>query len=87
MTKTSNSESNKERKALNMPQVMEAIDKMTVKEKFDTMNYLWSSLSESDNGAPPEWHRRELAETEKRVDPGRNWGHTLNYAAANYIGP
>ena len=28
-----------------MPAVMEAIDRMTTAEKFETMNYLWSSIS------------------------------------------
>ena len=37
-----------------MSAVAEAIDKMTTAEKFDTMNYLWSSLSiSSDAGLSP----------------------------------
>ena len=61
-------------KALNrsfhMPAVAEAIDKMTTAEKFDTMNYLWSSLSFSGDELVPDWHRRELEKTEARVAAG-----------------
>ena len=61
-------------KALNrsfhMPAVTEAIDKMTTAEKFDTMNYLWSSLSFSGDELVPDWHRRELEKTEARVAAG-----------------
>ena len=53
-----------------MPAVMEAIDKMTTSEKFDAMNYLWSSLSQSDDRLAPEWHQRELEKTAARVTAG-----------------
>ena len=53
-----------------MPAVAEAIDKMTTAEKFDTMNYLWSSLSFSGDELVPDWHRRELEKTEARVAAG-----------------
>ena len=53
-----------------MPAVMEAIDRMTTSEKFDAMNYLWSSLSKSGDNLVPDWHRRELAKTEARVAAG-----------------
>ena len=53
-----------------MPAVMEAIDKMTTAEKFDAMNYLWSSLSVLGSNIVPEWHKRELEKTEARVAAG-----------------
>ena len=56
--------------SFHMPAVAEAIDKMTTAEKFDTMNYLWSSLSISGDELVPDWHRRELEKTEARVAAG-----------------
>jgi hypothetical protein len=53
-----------------MPAVLEAIDKMTTSEKFDTMNYLWSSLSVVQSDMVPAWHRKELEKTEARVASG-----------------
>ena len=53
-----------------MPAVAEAIDKMTTAEKFDTLSYLWSSLSISSDELVPDWHRRELEKTEARVAAG-----------------
>ena len=49
-----------------MPRIMEAIDKMTVQEKFETAKYLWSSLSQEEELIPA-WHATELAKTEARV--------------------
>ena len=53
-----------------MPAVMEAIDRMTTAEKFDTMNYLWASLSASGDNLSPAWHEHELAKTAARVKAG-----------------
>ena len=57
-------------KGVSMPVVLEAIDKMTTSEKFDTMNYLWSSLSVVQSDMVPAWHRQELENTEARVASG-----------------
>ena len=53
-----------------MPAVMEQIDRMTTDEKFRTMDYIWSSLSISDDVKFPAWHERELRATEGRVAAG-----------------
>ncbi len=53
-----------------MPAVMEQIDRMTTEEKFKTMDYIWSSLSVSDETKFPVWHERELKATEERVAAG-----------------
>ena len=53
-----------------MPAVLEAIDKMTTSEKFDTMSYLWSSLSIVQSDMAPAWHKKELEKTEARVASG-----------------
>ncbi len=53
-----------------MPAVMEQIDRMTTDEKFRTMDYIWSSLSVSDDVKFPAWHARELQATEDRVAAG-----------------
>ena len=39
-----------------MPAVMEAIDRMSIAEKVDVMNYLWAVLSRSGEGFVPVWH-------------------------------
>ena len=54
-----------------MPAVREAIDKMSTSEKFQTMDYLWQSLSSEGEALSPAWHQRELAETEARVACGQ----------------
>ena len=53
-----------------MPMVMEAIDRMSAAEKLQTMDYLWSSFSTSHNSISPDWHAKELADTESRVAIG-----------------
>ncbi|MBQ7190465.1 MAG: addiction module protein [Kiritimatiellae bacterium] len=53
-----------------MPAVIEAIDRMTTSEKFDTMNYLWSSLAASGDNLSPAWHQHELEKTAARVASG-----------------
>ncbi len=53
-----------------MPAVMDAIDRMTTSEKFDTMNYLWSSLAASGSDLAPAWHQHELEKTAARVASG-----------------
>ena len=52
-----------------MPLVLEAIDKMSTQEKFETVNYIWSSLSRADD-LIPQWHGNELRATEARVAAG-----------------
>ena len=47
-----------------MPAVMEQIDRMTTAEKFKTLDYIWSSISVSDDVKFPVWHERELKATD-----------------------
>ena len=54
-----------------MPAVMEAIDNMSTSEKFQTMDYLWQSLSLKGDYFSPAWHQHELAKTEARVMAGQ----------------
>ena len=54
-----------------MPAVMEAIDRMSTSEKFETMDYLWQSLSADGENFSPAWHQHELAKTEARVASGQ----------------
>ena len=49
-----------------MPAVMEAIDRMTTSEKFETMDYLVSSISASGENLSDEW-RREVARRHEEV--------------------
>jgi len=53
-----------------MPAVMEAIDHMTTSEKFETIDYLLSSISKAGGNLPPAWHERELKKTQARVAAG-----------------
>ena len=53
-----------------MSAVMDQIDRMTTEEKFKTMDYIWSSISVSEDVSFPAWHKRELRATEERVAAG-----------------
>lgn len=55
-----------------MTSVAETIDGMSVKEKVETMDYIWSSL-EAVGGeyVPPAWHGRELARRERLYAEGK----------------
>lgn len=66
-----------------MSAVMEAIDRMTTSEKFDAMDYLWSSLSASGENLSPAWHERELSKTAARVEAGVE--RPISWSAAKEI--
>ena len=53
-----------------MPMVKDAINQMTVEEKFSTLDYIWASLSADSDRLIPAWHERELRATEERVAAG-----------------
>ena len=53
-----------------MPAVLEQIDKMSVSEKVQTMEYLWTALSSVVADDPPAWHADILAERRRRVESG-----------------
>lgn len=66
-----------------MPMVKEAIDGMSIDEKFSTMDYLWKSLSAESDRLVPAWHERELRATEARVAAGME--NPIPWAAAKMI--
>ena len=53
-----------------MPMLKDAINQMTVEEKFSTLDYIWASLSADSDRLIPAWHERELRATEERVVAG-----------------
>ncbi len=48
-----------------MPAVMETIDKLTIAEKVEVMNYLWGSIAASGERFVPVWHIVDSETTEK----------------------
>lgn len=65
-----------------MPAVLEVIDKMSVREKFETANYIWASLSQTVDQIPT-WHEDELAKTATRVSDGQE--HPIPWAMAKEL--
>ena len=53
-----------------MPAIMEQIKHMSVSEKMQTMELLWSSLATSAGFEPPAWHADVLAERRRKVESG-----------------
>jgi len=53
-----------------MPQILEAIDKMSADERVRTMEYLWATMTRVAAPEPPEWHRQLLDERRRRVAAG-----------------
>ena len=53
-----------------MPALMEQIKQMSVSEKMQTMELLWSSLAASAGFEPPAWHADVLAERRRKVESG-----------------
>ena len=66
-----------------MPMVKDAINQMTVEEKFSTLDYIWASLSADSDRLIPAWHERELRATEERVAAGVE--RPIPWAAAKMI--
>ena len=60
-----------------MPVVMEQIKCMSVSEKMQAMELLWSSLTTSAGFEPPAWHADVLAERRRRVENGEETFMTL----------
>ena len=52
-----------------MPAIMEAIDKMSMAEKVEVMNYLWLSVSSSGERVVPVWHIENIQQTAKPIRP------------------
>ena len=53
-----------------MPAVLSQIDKMSLSEKMQTLEYLWSSMSASVVAQPPAWHAAILAERRRQYAAG-----------------
>jgi len=53
-----------------MPQVLEAIDKMSADERVRTMEYLWATMTRVAAPEPPAWHGQVLDERRRRVAAG-----------------
>lgn len=66
-----------------MPTVMEAIDHMTTSEKFETIDYLLSSISKAGEHTSPAWYERELKKTQARVAAGIE--RSISWTAAKEI--
>jgi hypothetical protein len=46
------------------------IETMTIAEKLDAMEQLWTSLRSSPDYAPPDWHGEILAARRRRIESG-----------------
>ena len=53
-----------------MPAVLEAIDKMSVSEKVNTMEYIWNALAAHYTESTPAWHAEVLEARRRKVDSG-----------------
>ena len=53
-----------------MPEVKEAIDRMSPAERVETMEYLWAAMTAAAEPEPPAWHGDVLAERRRRVAAG-----------------
>jgi hypothetical protein len=52
--------------------LLQNIQKLPKIEKLVIMEYLWKDIfEENDELNSPEWHKNALAETERRVEEGR----------------
>ena len=55
-----------------MARLEEEILKLSKLQKISLMEKIWAALSkEDDQFEPPAWHSRELDETERRVEEGK----------------
>ena len=53
-----------------MPVVLDAIDKMSVSEKVNTMEYIWNALMSHDTAEAPAWHADVLAARRRKIERG-----------------
>ena len=53
-----------------MPAVSKAIDKMSVSEKVNTMEYIWNALTAHYTESTPAWHADVLAARRRKVESG-----------------
>ena len=53
-----------------MPVVLEAIDKMSISEKVNTMEYIWNALIAHSAADAPSWHEDVLAARRRKNESG-----------------
>ena len=53
-----------------MPVVLDAIDKMSVSEKVNTMEYIWNALMSHYTAEAPTWHADVLAARRRKIERG-----------------
>ena len=53
-----------------MPVVLAEIDKMTVSEKMNTMEYIWNALMTHHAVQTPAWHEDVLAARRRKIENG-----------------
>ena len=53
-----------------MPVVLDAIDKMSVSEKVNTMEYIWNALMSNYTAKAPAWHADVLAARRRKIESG-----------------
>lgn len=54
-----------------MPVVLEAIDKMSVSEKINTMEYIWNALIAHSAADAPAWHEDVLKVRRRKIESGK----------------
>ena len=74
-----------------MPAVMETIDKLTIAEKVEVMNYLWGSIAASGEQFVPVWHIVDSETTvkspQKRVSQYGSLKSKIAYMAPDFDEP
>ena len=53
-----------------MPAVLKAIDKMSVSEKVNTVEYIWNALAAHYTESTPTWHADILAARRRKIESG-----------------
>ena len=53
-----------------MPVVFDVIDKMSVSEKVNTMEYIWNALLSNYTASAPAWHADVLAARKHKIESG-----------------
>jgi hypothetical protein len=65
----------------NMTTLEEQVMKLPKLQKVSLMEKIWADFSqEGDSFEPPEWHARELEETERRLEEGKEHFEDWNEA-------
>ena len=74
-----------------MPAVMETIDKLTIAEKIEVMNYLWGAIAASGERFVPVWHivdsETTVKSSPKRVSQYGTLKSKITYMAPDFDEP